>query len=121
MTQFVIVRADLPMGFAAAQVVHATGESVEGRVVVEGTNAVVLAVAGEPKLLWLAEQLAAAGIPHVLVREPDAPWLGQATAIGLPPLDRREVILRCPALRRLSLYGCAPKQSNVLREVRAVD
>lgn len=101
MYHYVIVRADLPVGFAAAQICHAAGESVAGPVA-EGTNAVILAVAGELALLALAAKLTAVGEPHVVIREPDAPWCGAATAIGLPPRAGR---LRL--LSGLPLYGKA--------------
>jgi hypothetical protein len=57
-----------------------------------GTHAVVLAVPDERALLAVAARLERRGIPHVLIREPDAPWHGAAMAIGLAPVpDRREV------------------------------
>jgi len=33
----------------------------------------------------LSESLTAAGLPHHLIHEPDAPYFGQLTAIGLEP------------------------------------
>lgn len=97
-----MVRRDLPLGFLAAQVVHAAGESSPGNLS-EGTNAVVLEVAGEPELLELAGQLAAAGVGHRLICEPDPPWLGQATAIGLDPVADRAPLRAL--LRGLPLLG----------------
>lgn len=90
-THYVIVRSDLPLGFLVAQAVHAAGESSPTRVPV-GTNAVVLSVPGEPELLALAARLEAAGVAHTLIREPDAPWLGQATAIGIEPVNDRSAL-----------------------------
>jgi len=49
---------------------------------------VVLAVPDERSLLDLHERLRYSSIPHVLIREPDAPYLGAATAIGIPPQPR---------------------------------
>lgn len=100
---YVIVRADLPVGFAAAQICHAAGESVAGPVA-EGTNAVILAIVDEAALLALADRLTAAGEPHVLIREPDAPWRGAATAIGLAPR-----VGRLKLLSSLPLYGRSPR------------
>jgi peptidyl-tRNA hydrolase len=101
-THYVIVRDDLPLGFLAAQVVHAAGESSPGNIE-SGTNAVVLAVGSEPALLVIERALQRAGIRHVSVREPDPPYHGQLTAIGLcPVVDRSKVK---PILSRLALLG----------------
>jgi peptidyl-tRNA hydrolase len=102
LTHYVIVRADLPIGFLAAQVVHAAGESSPGRLP-EGTNAVVLAVPNEAALRAMAERLAAASVAHVVVHEPDAPWNGQMTAIGLFPVSNRGRLR--PMLSALPLLG----------------
>lgn len=106
LTHYVIVRADLPIGFLAAQVVHAAGESSPGRLP-EGTNAVVLAVPNEAALRAMAERLAAASVAHVVVHEPDAPWNGQMTAIGLFPVSNRGRLR--PILSALPLLGKAPR------------
>jgi hypothetical protein len=82
LTHYVVVRRDLPLGFLAAQVVHA---------------------AGELELLELASRLSAAGVSHRLIREPDPPWLGQATAIGLEPVADRAPLRAL--LRGLLLLG----------------
>lgn len=102
MTHYVVVRRDLPLGFLAAQVVHAAGESSPGNLS-EGTNAVVLQVAGERELVELAAALAAAGVEHRLIREPDAPWNGAATAIGCVPIADRAIARR--VLATLPLLG----------------
>lgn len=86
-----IVRADLPLGFLASQVVHASGETSPGNLA-EGTYAVVLAVPGIKELLNVRRDLEDYGIPHKLIVEPDAPHNGAPTAIGLTPTkDRRKV------------------------------
>lgn len=86
-----MVRSDLPLGFLAAQIVHAAGESSPGNLTT-GTNAVVLSVPDEPALHLLKRRLQGAGVPHVSVFEPDEPWCGSMTAIGLAPVaDRRQV------------------------------
>ena len=84
----------------AAQITHAAGESVRGRVD-SGTHAVVLSVPTEADLLAVAEQLAHFGIDHVLILEPDAPWNNQAMAIGLAPVSDCRMVRR--VLGRLSL------------------
>lgn len=53
----------------------------------------VLVVPGEADIALLADKLDAAGVPHVRVEEPDAPWLGALMAIGLVP-GRKEVLRR---------------------------
>ena len=97
-----MVRSDLPVGFLAAQVVHAAGESSPGNLD-PGTNAVVLAVASEPELIAVAERLRNAAVPHVAVCEPDAPWNGAMTAIGVAPVrDRaplKRILAKLPLLR----------------------
>lgn len=82
--------------------VHAAGESSPGNLS-EGTNAVVLEVVGERELLELADKLSVAGVGHRLIREPDPPWLGQATAIGLEPVADRAPLRAL--LRGLALLG----------------
>lgn len=88
LTHYIVVRSDLPLGFLAAQITHAAGESAPGDLS-PYTNAVVLQVPGEPELLRVHEDLAKAGIACHLIRETDKPWNGQATAIGLKPVLRR--------------------------------
>jgi peptidyl-tRNA hydrolase len=104
-SHYVIVRKDMPIGFLAAQVVHAAGESSPGNLN-EGTNAVVLAVDNEQQLLQLARRLALTGVAHVVIHEPDPPWLGQATAIGLVPVADRAPLR--PLLSNLPLFGKEP-------------
>lgn len=81
------MRRDLPVGFLAAQVVHAAGESSPGDLPC-GTIAVVL-VASPEELEALERRLAREGIAHVAIREPDAPWNGMLTAIGIAPVTDR--------------------------------
>lgn len=97
-----MVRKDLPLGFLAAQVVHAAGESSPGNLD-PGTNAVVLEVENESALVALERQLQRAGVCHVSIREPDPPWDGALTAIGLVPLTDRSVVK--PILSKLPLLG----------------
>jgi hypothetical protein len=53
-------------------------------------RAVVLA-APPGALAEIAERLRARGVELVEIREPDAPFLGALTALGLLPIHRREV------------------------------
>lgn len=90
MTHYAIVRRDLPLGMVGAALVHAAGESSDR--LPSRTNAVVLEVPGEEELVALATGLASRGIGHVVIRESDPPYTGQAMAIGLEPVrDRTEV------------------------------
>jgi hypothetical protein len=72
--------------------VHAAGESSPGNLP-ENTHAIVLAVPDEPSLAAVAGRLAKASVPHVTIREPDAPWCGALMAIGVVP-GRKEDLRR---------------------------
>ena len=99
LTHYIIVRRDLPLGVVCAQVTHAAGESFGrwacGRSTYDvwqsGTTAVVLGVGTQRRLLNLEKKLKRHHVPHVAVREPDAPWNGQLMAIGLYPTHRELV------------------------------
>lgn len=88
---YVIIRKDIPIGAAFAQCVHAAGESNTLGSLPSDTHAVALHARDQPELLRIHEKLTAAGIPHKLVREPDAPWNGAAMAIGVTPMPRDAV------------------------------
>ncbi|HTQ43920.1 MAG TPA: hypothetical protein VMI75_14260 [Polyangiaceae bacterium] len=72
--------------------VHAAGESSPGDLP-KDTHAVVLAVAGEDALAAVERSLERAGVAHVAIREPDAPWNGALMAIGVEP-GRKEALRR---------------------------
>ena len=84
LTHYVIVRADLPRGIQAANVIHAAGESSPGNLA-EGTHAICLVVPDEPALLAVEEKLRERGVAHVACREPDAPYHGAIMSIGVVP------------------------------------
>jgi hypothetical protein len=88
----VIVRADLPKGLQAAQIVHATGDSVLEKHP-EGTYAIVLTTPDEGALSALADRLEAARVAFVRVYEPDLPWNGSLMALGIQPA-RKEGLRR---------------------------
>lgn len=71
---------------------HAAGESSPGDLP-QGTNAVVLSVPNESALAALADRLRAADVDFVAIYEPDPPWNGQLTALGLRP-TRKEAVRR---------------------------
>lgn len=87
-----IVRADLPKGVQAAQIVHAAGESSPGNLA-EGTYAVVLEVPDESALRAVKARLGLAQVALVAVYEPDSPFNGQLMALGLVPV-RKEAVRR---------------------------
>lgn len=94
-----MIRRDLPLGVIVAQTIHAAGESSPGDLPPD-THAVALQVPDEAALLAVHEILTGAAVSHRLIREPDAPYLGAAMAIGLPPQSREN--LR-PLLGKLAL------------------
>jgi hypothetical protein len=74
-----------------AQLVHAAGESSPGNLP-NDTHAVVLAAKDEADLLSIEQQLISAGVPHRSIREPDSPFNGAITAIGIVPTAERKAI-----------------------------
>lgn len=89
---YVLLNQAAPPGFQAAQCIHASGESVAlaqrlGRELpADGCHAYALHCLDEADLLARARRLTARGVPHVVIREPDAPYHGQVTAIGIVPM-----------------------------------
>ncbi len=84
-----------------AQLVHAAGESSPGNIPPD-THAVVLSVPDESELLLYAQLLARHEIQHVLIREPDPPYSGQAMALGCYVEDRtrlKKLLARLPLVR----------------------
>jgi len=96
-THYVIVRADLPRGIQAAQIVHAAGESVSGPVP-EGTYAVCLACPNERALVKFADELRQKGVHFTSIFEPDAPYDGALMALGLAPRRKEELRRHVSAL-----------------------
>lgn len=91
LTHYCILRQDLPLGTLAAQLIHAAGESSKGDLP-PNTYAVALAAKSEEHLAFLEDKLRRLSIPHVAIREPDAPWNGALMAIGIQPLaDRKQL------------------------------
>lgn len=91
LSHYCIVRRDLPMGVIGAQLVHAAGESSPGDIP-EGTFAICLGARDEDQLLELEDKLIAAGIKHTAIREPDAPYNGALMAVGIEPVEDRNVL-----------------------------
>ena len=102
-----IVRADLPLGVLAAQLVHAAGESSPGNLP-PSAYAIVLAVPDESALTRLAVRLGATGVRFKAIREPDVPWNNALMAIGVLPALRSELrrhFANLPLLRESSRRG----------------
>jgi hypothetical protein len=104
------VRADLSVGVAAAQLVHAAGHSVV-RALPSGVRAVVVVVDDEPALRRVAARLSDAGLSHHVVHEPAPPFDGAATAIGVVPIDGADRRLRW-AIARLPLYPTSQRRNK---------
>lgn len=96
---YVVVRADLPIGIIAANIVHATGESTALWLALtsegwpENMHAVVVTVPDEDALRRLDHKLWEARVPRARIHEPDAPYDGQMMALGLFP-GRKEDLRR---------------------------
>lgn len=111
MTHYILVRTDLPHGFQAAQICHAAGESVSFNLP-PNTNAVVLGVESEDELCDIGRRLVQAGIRHVPIYEPDPPYYGQHTAIGIVPVEDRSVVKKI--IGKLPLLGKEQKEHNAV-------
>lgn len=101
---YVIVRRDLPVGLAAAQIIHAAGESARlGASLPPGTHAVALFADDQEQLAEIGRALDAAGIPCVAIREDDPPYAGQLVAVGCAPVERtpklKRILGRCPTIK----------------------
>lgn len=110
LTHYCIVRADLPFGAQAAQLIHAAGYSATAPLP-EGTYAIALHARDEPELRALAARLAAAGVAHKLIVEDDPPYAGQATAIGITPCNRSPLK---PYLAHLALVAQPDRAPGVM-------
>lgn len=70
--------------------IHAAGESSPGNLD-EGTYAIALTVPDEGAMRAVSARLKLAGVSHVRVTEPDAPYSGQLMALGLVPARKEDV------------------------------
>lgn len=82
----------------AAQTIHAAGES-SSSLLSSDTRAVALAASSD-QLAALEAALAAAGVPHAAIREPDSPYCGALVAIGIAPASK---VALHPFVRHLRL------------------
>lgn len=102
LTHYCLVREDLPVGAIGAQLIHAAGESSPGDLP-DGTFAVALAARSLGHIEHLERKLVQLEIPHVAVREPDAPYNGELVAIGIVPVEDRGLVK--PVTGGLKLLG----------------
>lgn len=86
-----------------AQTTHAAGISARlADELPEHTHAIVKAARDEAHLLEIEARLHAAGVRFITFREPDPPFNGAATAIGICPGPRqpvRKLLSDLPLLR----------------------
>ncbi len=76
----------MKLGNLCAQLAHAAGQSGSGH------YCVVLAAKSESHLLKIEKQLKINNIEHISIREPDPPFNGSITAIGLFPINDRKSV-----------------------------
>lgn len=88
-TQYLSVREDISPGAKFAQLAHAAGESFKCRG--SPIYVVVLGVPDENALLKMERKIQRAKIKYHLITEPDPPFNGEATAIGVEPIERNRV------------------------------
>ena len=125
MIHYLIVRKDLPFGVTLAQLSHAAADSMAAWYDFNGDldfdmypqeghcncrverphygnmTIVVLGVKNKRVLLSWIRRLTKANIHHSVVREPDAPYNGDATAIGVWPGEREKLE---PFFEELEIY-----------------
>lgn len=97
-THYVVVRANLPRGVMAAQIIHASGESSTGKLK-PGTYAIALEAESSEHLGEISAKLKEAGVEHSRIIENQEPYDGELLAIGVRPGPREE-------LRRY--FSCLP-------------
>ncbi len=93
---YILVRRDLPFGTTLAQVAHAAANTGQGQITVA-----VLGVRDEPTLKRWADKLTKHNAAHAVIKEPDPPYNGAWTAIGVFPSLRSRL---SPIFRKLTTY-----------------
>ena len=74
----------------ACQAAHAAGESLRDGPAPSDTHVVALVAESSADLEACSRSLTEAGIHHVLITEPDEPYFGAATALGIEPTKDRD-------------------------------
>ncbi len=88
-------------GALACQTAHAVSEAIRCLPVNQEARAVALVAETSSALELLHLELRKAGVHHAIVREPDPPYSGAATAIGIEPLVDRDAVR--PLLAKFAL------------------
>lgn len=91
--QYIVLHGSLRYnaGIVAVQAAHAAGESCFDGPAPKETRVVALVAESAQDLIELAGRLQEAGIPHALICEPDEPYYGSATAVGVSPCERDRI------------------------------
>jgi hypothetical protein len=91
--QYIILHSSCKnrIGVAISQAVHAATEVLLRPIVRKDTRVVVLEIETAEELEDLSRKLMLADIHHVVIREPDEPYKGNPTAIGIEPCDQETV------------------------------
>lgn len=92
-TQYIILHQSCRNhpGVTAVHAAHAAAESIRGLPVPPDTIVCVLVAETSADLEELAGRLNNSGIRNIVIYEPDAPYNGAATAVGIEPTDRERV------------------------------
>lgn len=95
--QYIVVKDSNQRGVIACQAAHAAGESMALRNgsadwTPSDVNIVLLVAKDSAALEDLGRALEGASLPHVVIREPDPPYNGVATAVGIAPTRDRESV-----------------------------
>lgn len=77
-------------GVLACQAAHAAAEALIDGPAPGDTHVVALVAETSAELETLSIALSAAGLHHVLIREPDEPYFSAATAVGTRVIEARE-------------------------------
>jgi hypothetical protein len=94
--QYIVVKDSNQRGVLACQAAHAAAESILLPHAVDydpgEIQVCVLVAKSSDELEALGEALIAARIPRVVIHEPDPPYNGVATAVGIAPTRDRDPI-----------------------------
>ena len=88
--QYIVVHRGLKgrPGVLAAQVAHAAAEAIRDAPISSRTHVCVLEAGSSAELQTLSIMLREASVHHALICEPDPPYNGAATALGVEPQDK---------------------------------
>ena len=103
MYHYILIRKDLDLEDITPQVGHAAAESARlAPSMPKNTHIVILQVPDEATLFAYLEKLTCAGLALCAIFEPDPPYSGQLTAIGIEPQARskpRKILSNLPLLK----------------------